>query len=110
MLATPIFSWKHYTHWAKRMKTMLKANGLWDIVYDGYKELEDDVEYTIAQKKENKEKSQKNSRALASIQSGVNKAIFLRILIEEEAKIVWEIDLSSPLGVVKNCELKAGRP
>ncbi|XP_031258521.1 uncharacterized protein LOC116116594 [Pistacia vera] len=91
MLATPIFSRKHYMHWAKRMKIMLKANGLWDIVCDGYKELEDDVEYTSAQKKENKEKSQENSRALAFIQSGVNEAIFSRILIEEETKTVWEV-------------------
>ena len=57
MLVAPIFFGKHYTHWAKRMKTMLKANGLWDIVCDGYKELEDGAHHTNAQKKENKDKS-----------------------------------------------------
>ncbi|XP_031268524.1 uncharacterized protein LOC116127001 [Pistacia vera] len=70
------------------------AQGKWLVGY-GYKELEDDVEYTSAQKKENEEKSQEksqeNSRALAFIQSGVNETIFLRIIIEEEAKTVWEV-------------------
>ncbi|KAJ0096757.1 hypothetical protein Patl1_27231 [Pistacia atlantica] len=37
MLAAPILSRKHYTHWAKRMKTMLKANGLWDMVTKNWK-------------------------------------------------------------------------
>ena len=69
---------------------MLKANGLWDVVCDGYQELEDGAHHTNAQKKENKEKSQENSRALAFIQSEVSETIFSRIFIEDEAKVVWD--------------------
>jgi len=76
------------------MKTLFISQDLWDLVEDGYKELESTtvlVSWSDAKKNEFKEYKKKDAKALFFIQQGVSKAIFPRISFVSKSKEAWEI-------------------
>ncbi|XP_059298082.1 uncharacterized protein LOC132050733 [Lycium ferocissimum] len=90
VVLTPFFDGNDFEYWKIRMRTYLKAEGLWTIVANGYEEPKDDGELSVAEMKNLEAKRRQVAKALNKIQMGVSKAFFAKIATCETVKQAWE--------------------
>ncbi|KAK2999605.1 hypothetical protein RJ639_023298 [Escallonia herrerae] len=87
----PEFDGENYDFWYVKMKTIFRSMGLWDLVENGYTEPESVESLSAAQKKQLEEVRQRDANALSTIQRGLVKSIFPRIIRATKAKEAWDI-------------------
>ncbi|GMI75780.1 hypothetical protein like AT1G48720 [Hibiscus trionum] len=73
-----IFNGESYEFWSIKMKTLFKSQDLWDLVENGYTELDEE-----GRLRENK---RKKSKALFFIQQAVHETVFLKLLQQIQRK------------------------
>ena len=78
---TPFFYGTDFEYWKIRMRTHLKAEGLWTIVANGFEEPENDSDLKTAEMKNLEAKYRRNAKALSKIQMGVSRAYFAKMLL-----------------------------
>ncbi|CAB4298508.1 unnamed protein product [Prunus armeniaca] len=89
----PIFNGENYEYWSLQMKTLFISQDLWDLVEDGYKELEKNStgKATPESQQALKENKKRDAKALFLIQQGISKNLFPRLLSATTSKNAWEI-------------------
>ena len=87
----PFFDGEDYDYWKIKMKTVLRAEGLWNIVEKGFAEPADEASLTEAELKKIEAFRRQDATALSKLQMGVTKLIFSRISRANTAKEAWEI-------------------
>ncbi|WOH12088.1 hypothetical protein DCAR_0831587 [Daucus carota subsp. sativus] len=87
----PIFDGDDYDYWKIKIRTVLRAEGLWNIVEKGFAEPEDEADLSEAELKKLESSRCQDARALSKLQMGVTKPIFTRISTASTAKEAWEI-------------------
>ncbi|XP_076920927.1 uncharacterized protein LOC143582186 [Bidens hawaiensis] len=80
----PVFKGEGYEHWSLRMKTILRARELWDVVFLGVTAIGDGSQ-------DQRESKKKDTQAMTIIQQGVHDSLFSRIATAESAKNTWDI-------------------
>ncbi|CAL9010551.1 unnamed protein product [Prunus brigantina] len=87
----PIFDGENYEYWSLQMKTLSISQDLWDLVEDGYEELEKTStgKATPESQQALKENRKRDAKALFLIQKGISKNLFPRLL--SASKNAWEI-------------------
>ncbi|KAK3033368.1 hypothetical protein RJ639_034418 [Escallonia herrerae] len=78
-------------HFGRLLLAGLGSMGLWDLVENGYTEPESVESLSAAQKKQLEEVRQRDANALSTIQRGLAKSIFPRIIRATKAKEAWDI-------------------
>ena len=91
VVRTPFFYGTDFEYSKKRIRTHLKAEGLWTIVVNGFEEAENDGDLTAAEIKNLEAKYRQEAKALSKIQMGVSRAYFAKIATCETAKEAWDI-------------------
>ncbi|KAJ7962170.1 Retrovirus-related Pol polyprotein from transposon TNT 1-94 [Quillaja saponaria] len=87
----PIFSGENYQFWKVKMKTLLLADGLWNIVEYGFNMPDNEEELSTTQKQKLDTDQMLDAKALSKIQNGVSPTIFPRIIRANLAKEAWKI-------------------
>ena len=87
----PIFDGDDYDYWKIKIRTVLRAEGLWNIVEKGFAEPEDEADLSEEELKKLESSRRQDARALSKLQMGVTKPIFTRISTASTAKEAWEI-------------------
>ena len=87
----PFFDGEDYDYWKIKMKTVLRAEGLWNIVEKGFAEPADEASFTEAELKKIEAFRRQDATALSKLQMGVTKLIFSRISRANTTKEAWEI-------------------
>jgi hypothetical protein len=90
----PFFEGYNFTYWCTRMQTLLKSKDFWDIVQNGYVELDDINAFNALndqQKREYKANIKKDNEALFFIQGAINQSIFPRINGAIHSQQAWKI-------------------
>ena len=90
IVLTPFFDGTDFDWWKIRMRTHLKAEGLWTIVANGFKETENDGDLIAVEMKNLEAKYRQDAKALSKIQMGVSRAYFAKIATCENAKEAWD--------------------
>ncbi|KAL4563656.1 hypothetical protein LXL04_027701 [Taraxacum kok-saghyz] len=75
----PKLTGRNYHHCDIQMKVLFESLDLWDIIDEGYEELDEDDDITAAQTMEHKAKKKKDKKALFTIYQAVEDHIFERI-------------------------------
>ena len=78
VVLTPFFDGTDFEYWKIRMRTHMKAEGLWTIVTNGFEEPENDGDLTAAKMKNLEAKYRQDAKALSKIQMGVSRAYFAK--------------------------------
>ena len=86
VVLTPFFDRTDFEYWKIRMRTHLKAEGLWSIVANGFEEPENDGDLTAGTMINLEAKFRQDAKALSKIQMGVSRAYFAKIATCETAK------------------------
>ncbi|XP_026459769.1 uncharacterized protein LOC113360476 [Papaver somniferum] len=102
----PIFHGENYDFWAIKMKTLFMSQEVWEIVQDGYDEIEDTSTLDQTQKDLLKESRRKNAKAYMYIQQGVGDTILPRVIHSYKAKEAWDLLQQEYGGNKKVRELK----
>ncbi|XP_015972745.1 uncharacterized protein LOC107496057 [Arachis duranensis] len=97
----PQLSKLNYDNWAARMKAILGAQGVWEMVEKGYVEPENVDKLTEAQKEELENKRKKDQCALTIIHQGLDDDMFEKIADITNAKKAWDTLQNSVIGVEK---------
>ncbi len=90
----PSFNGKNYDTWAKKMKTIMVANDLWEFFINGFNDVIDPTQYatlTNAQKTHLKVSRRKDAKALSLIEAVMIETIFPKIAAANYAKEPWYI-------------------
>jgi len=91
----PIFDGENYQIWSVQMRTLLKRQGLWDVITKGYEiPLQDSKgkkSWDEDKQKQYEETQRRDCNTLSLIQRGVTPSIFPRIMAAATAKEVWDI-------------------
>ena len=90
----PPFNGQNYDVWAKKLKTIMVANDLWEFVINGFNDVTDPAQYvalTNAQKTQLKELRRKDAKALSLIEAAMAETIFPKIAVANYAKKAWDI-------------------
>ena len=74
VIRTPFFDGTDFEYWKIRMRTHLKAEGLWTIVANGFEEPDNDSDFTAAGIKNFDAKYRQDATSLSKIQMGVSRA------------------------------------
>ncbi|CAL8157461.1 unnamed protein product [Prunus armeniaca] len=82
----PRFNGDNYDYWSNNVKVLLKSMELWNMVEDGYEELENELALTQAQRNALKENRKKDSKALFHIYQTIEMSVYERISKAENAK------------------------
>ena len=85
----PFFNGQNYDTWAKKMKTVMVTNNLWEFVIKGFNDVTDPAQYvalTNNQKTQLKESRRKDAKALSLIEPMMTETIFSKIAAENYAK------------------------
>ena len=80
----PLFNGENYGYWCIKMKDVLCASSLWEVVENGIPEVESDATNTIDWPK-------KDAEALAKIHIATTDTVFPRIMNAVSAKEAWDI-------------------
>ena len=83
----PIFDGENYDFWRIKIKTVLKAHDLWEVVIKGFVILEDPSTLNAGQRKELKENKIKDARALNILQQALSDTFFPRIAEANNSKM-----------------------
>ena len=105
----PSFNGQNYDTWAKKMKTIMVANDLWEFVINGFNDVIDPTQYvalTNAQKAQLKESRRKDAKALSLIEAAMTETIFPKTVAENYAKEAWDILETNFKGTDKVCIVK----
>jgi starvation-inducible outer membrane lipoprotein len=78
----PVLTKTNYDKWSLRMKAIIGAYGLWDIVEKGYETSEDETGLTVAQIAVLQKKRKDDQRALSIIHQGVDDDMLEKIANE----------------------------
>ena len=78
VVLTPFFDGTDFEYLKIRMRTHLKAEGLWTIVANGFEEPENDGDIKAAKMKNLEAKYHQDAKALSKIQMGVSRAYFAK--------------------------------
>ena len=89
VVLTPFFDGTDFEYWKIRMRTHLKAEGLWTIVANDFEEPDNDGDLIAAEMKNLEAKYRQDAKALSKIQMGVSRAYFAKIATCETAKEAW---------------------
>ena len=98
----PLFEEENYDFWCIKMKTLFINQDVWDLVGNGFDELENVITLTSVEKKKLKELKKMDAKALLFIQQGVGNNIFPRIMRASKAKEAWDIlqqEFQTPLNL-----------
>ena len=90
----PPFNGQNYDTWAKKMKTIMVANDLWEFITNRFNDVTDPTQYaalTNAQKTQLKESRRKDAKALSLIEAAMAETIFPKIVAANYAKEAWDI-------------------
>ena len=90
----PPFNGQNYDTWAKKIKTIMVANDLWEFITNRFNDVTDPTQYaalTNAQKTHLKESRRKDAKALSLIEAAMKETIFPKIAAENYAKKAWDI-------------------
>ncbi|XP_026417180.1 uncharacterized protein LOC113312660 [Papaver somniferum] len=102
----PLFHGENYDFWAIKMKTLFMSQDVWEIVQNGYDEVEDTSTLEQPQKYLLKESRKKNTKAFMYIQQGVGDTILPKVIHFPIAKEAWNILQQEYGGDKKVRELK----
>ena len=83
------FNGKNYDTWAKKMKTIMVANDLWEFVINGFNDVTSPTQYatlTKNQKTQLKESRRKDAKALSLIEAAMTETVFPKIAAANYAK------------------------
>ncbi|XP_025703899.1 uncharacterized protein [Arachis hypogaea] len=107
----PQLSKLNYDNWVARMKAILGAQGVWEMVEKDYVEPENVDKLTEAQKEELENKRKKDQCALTIIYQGLDDDTFEKIADIINAKKAWDTLQNFVIGVekVKKVRLKTLR-
>ena len=86
----PVFAREIYHVWATKMKTYLRAHGLWEVVDTRSNPPPLPNNPIIAQIRNHNEEVAKEGRALAIIQAALHDNIFIKIMNLETTKEAWD--------------------
>ena len=78
----PVLSKRNYDRWFIKMRTILRAQDIWEFITIGYPEPADQVaelDLTNAERVLLKENQKKDNKALGLIQQGLSESIFPKI-------------------------------
>ncbi|CAL2257637.1 unnamed protein product [Prunus armeniaca] len=89
----PIFDGENYEYWSLQMKTLFISQDLWDLVEDGYEELEKTSTGKVTPESQQalKENKKRDAKALFLIQQGISKNLFPILISATTSKNAWEI-------------------
>ena len=85
-LATLVFSGENYQIWVVKMKSYLRALGLWNVVETRREPAPLEANPTVAQMKHHEEEMAKKDKTLTCIYSTLSNEIFTTIMDCETAK------------------------
>ena len=74
IVLTPFFDGTDFECWKIRMRTHLKAEGLWTNFANGFEDPENDGDLTAAEMKNLEAKYHQDAKVLSKIQMGVSRA------------------------------------
>ncbi|XP_057771171.1 uncharacterized protein LOC130990979 [Salvia miltiorrhiza] len=97
----PQLSILNYENWSLRMKAIHGAQGLWDIVEDGFVEPENVAALPQNQRDNLEKERNRDQLALTIIHQGLDEDMFEKIANEMTSKKAWETLCNSVLGVNK---------
>ncbi|TXG68966.1 hypothetical protein EZV62_003901 [Acer yangbiense] len=86
----PRFDGKNYSRWSQQMKVLYGSQDLWEVIENGFVELENQTGLTQQQANELKENCKKDKKALFFIYQAVDEVIFERISTATSAKAAWD--------------------
>ena len=86
----PSFSGENYQVWVVKMKSYLRALGLWNVIETGREPAPLSANPTIAQIKQHEEEVAKKDNALTCIYSALSDEIFTTIMDCETTKQAWD--------------------
>ena len=86
----PTLNNSNYDNWNIRMKALLGAHDVWDLVENGYNEPQNEDALTQDQKTTMKELRKRDKKALYLIYQALDEDGFEKISDAESAKQVWE--------------------
>ena len=89
----PVLTERIYDTWFIKMRTILRAQDIWEFVMLGYTKPDNqatdsdlsNVEHVLL-----KENRKKDNKALSLIQQGLSESIFLKISSAESSKKAWD--------------------
>ena len=90
----PSFKGQNYHVWARKMKTIMIANDLWDLVISGFTNTTNPTQLSSLsnnQKTRLRETRRKDSKPTTMIEVALIKALFLRIIATSYSKEAWDI-------------------
>ena len=90
VVLTPFFDGTNFEYWKIRMRTHLKADGLWTIVPNGFEEPYNYGDLTAVEMKNLETKYRQDAKDLRLIQIGVSRVYFAKIATCETAKEAWD--------------------
>ncbi|KAL1333643.1 hypothetical protein AAHE18_11G116100 [Arachis hypogaea] len=97
----PQLSKLNYDNWAARMKAIFGAQGVWEMIEEGYVEQENVEKLTEAQNDELENKKKKDQCALTIIHQGLDDDMFEKIADITNTKKAWDTLQNSVIGVEK---------
>ncbi|KAL0373960.1 UNVERIFIED_CONTAM: hypothetical protein Sradi_3311700 [Sesamum radiatum] len=97
----PTLTKTNYDQWSIRMKAILDAHGLWNVVEIGYKEPADEGALSVAELAALQKRRSGDQSALSIIHQGFDDEMFEKIVNESKAKNAWDILKNSTVGVDK---------
>ncbi|TXG47198.1 hypothetical protein EZV62_026492 [Acer yangbiense] len=89
-LHVPQFSGENYQIWTVKMKSYMKAFGLWDYVNEDNQVPPLRANPTIAQMKQHEEEKMKRDKAVTCLYSALSDSVFTSIMHLDTAKLIWD--------------------
>ena len=89
-LHVPQFSGENYQIWTVKMKSYLKALGLWEYVAEDKQVPPLRANPTIAQMKQHEEEKMKKDKAVTCLHSALSDSVFTSIMHLETSKSIWD--------------------
>ncbi|KAK0581697.1 hypothetical protein LWI29_016899 [Acer saccharum] len=89
-LHVPQFSRENYQIWTVKMKSYMKAFGLWDFVNEDKQAPPLRANPTIAQMKQHEKEKMKRDKAVTCLYSALSDSVFTSIMHLDTAKLIWD--------------------
>ncbi|KAL0320405.1 UNVERIFIED_CONTAM: hypothetical protein Sradi_5302000 [Sesamum radiatum] len=97
----PTLTKTNYDQWSIRMKSILGAHGLWNVIEIGYEEPADEGALSVAELAPYRKRRSGDQSALSIIHQVFDDEMFEKIANESKAKNSWDILKNSAVGVDK---------
>jgi len=81
----------NYDNWSIQMKALLESQDCWEVVQEGFEELENTTGYLTVHNKVLKETRSKDKVALYMMYRAIDEAIFEKIVGASTSKEAWNI-------------------